>query len=250
MNIMTNIELTVRINNAQAMISALKLRAATSVNAMNTAISTLTNFKDMYVAKLTAMQSDLNEIKTFLQTASFDVGKIKSYVSGIISATGNANHVVVYALTYDKDGFYVAPGNDLLEELSGYLDERRLINVTHESTSGMGMIVECCLGAIIRVKKGYVVDEVRRNVQQVMIDLVRGRDFNQSLYLSEIYEAIQLVDGLSSANVSIHLPSGDSYVENSQSGIDEYGNLLLARSEHIISKGIGSLDEVFTVEVL
>src|ERR1035437_2957113 len=133
----TNIELTVRINNAQAMISALKLRAATSVSTMNTAISTLKNFRDLYAAKLTVMQSDLNEIKTFLQTASFDVGKIKSYVSGIISATGNANPVVVYALTYDKDAFYVAPGNDLLEELSGYLDERRLINVTHESTSGM-----------------------------------------------------------------------------------------------------------------
>ena len=84
------------------------------------------------------------------------------------------------------------------------LDEVK--DVTHQVVvqDGSSMLVPVTFSIVLRTNSAYVVSEVQANIRDVLYDILRDRDFGESLYHSEIYERVmEDVLGITSLDVTL-----------------------------------------------
>lgn len=183
--------------------------------------------------------ASLKALESLLASLAGNTLMIRSEVSGIVSDSNKTNHVVVYAMAYDANGFYAAPSANLLSALEAYLSTRRLINVTVECVSGMSMIKKCSIAVQLKTLNGYSSSTVRGNVFDALVALLKNRNFGESLYLSTVYDAIMNVVGVDYAKATISSVADSDYI------ID--GNFDVSGTSYVISKDDGAVSSVITV---
>jgi hypothetical protein len=122
--------------------------------------------------------------------------------------------------------------------LQTYLDGIKEVTQTVEVIDGSAVLVPAEIEVKLKVGEGYVPAEVISVVEATILGLLKGRDFDEPLYLSALYDAVvESSGGVAYANVEIVGPTLVPPV------IDSDGNLVPAPNQ-IISYGSLTITEV------
>jgi hypothetical protein len=129
-----------------------------------------------------------------------------------------SNYVQVPILSINADGDYVAPSVGLRTGLQAYLDTIKEVTQQVEVVDGSPALVQAIIEIELLIGPAYVYDEEAAKVQAATIALLKGRDFNQPLYLSDLHRTVEAAStGMMYANVKIVGPVGE---------LDADGNLV------------------------
>ena len=131
------------------------------------------------------------------------ISQIKDVFSGMITAGDTKAHVIVYALSVDRNGYYIDPSSSLMNSLWEYLDERKIITVTHEVVGGSQYLIKLRLSIKIKVNSAYREATVSESVKISVESMLKGRDFGKNLYVSQVYEIVNSVTGVEYSYISI-----------------------------------------------
>lgn len=166
--------------------------------------------------------------------------EVFDHVDSMLAADCQANLVSVPILVRDAAGFYVAPSLGLIDALQAYLDERKEPTQTVSVVSGASFLRYPWLTLRVGVLKGYSLDKARAGVEAAVDGLLRGRPFGLSLYVSDIWDVVRQVPGVSFANIEIlgHTTATDSVIDNGKLDVD--GNLIIDVGE-VLTKTPGSV---------
>jgi hypothetical protein len=160
---------------------------------------------------------------------------INDHFDRILSNDCKANLVSVPILSRDSGGFYVAPSQALISALQTFLDSRKEVTQTVSVTSGELFLVEAVIAVRVGVSSGTPESVVQTSVTAVVDNLLRDRAFGATLFLSDLYDVIQPIEGVAFTNVTIEgeLLAGGSI---DPLKLDADGNLVVAENE-VVTKG-------------
>lgn len=175
------------------------------IDLIRTELATLpaSYFADFDTA-LTNISTRETTVNSDLSTLSAD---IFNYVDGILSSDCQANVVEVAILTLDSNGFYQGASAGLVNALQDYLDERKEATVVIRVISGESLLLGVSMNVQIAVSQALIVEDVRLAVEEVIDDLLKGKDYGEDLRLSDVYETVTAVSGVQYAYVTITQPS-------------------------------------------
>jgi hypothetical protein len=131
------------------------------------------------------------------------IDQIKAVFSTMIESGDTKGHVIVYALAVDKSGYYIDPSIPLMSALYDYLDSRKIITVTHEVQGGAQYLIKLRVSIKIKVNRAYVASNVTANVKVVVENMFKGREFGDNLYISQVYDVVNDVNGVDFAHIKI-----------------------------------------------
>jgi hypothetical protein len=92
--------------------------------------------------------------------------------------------------------------------LQEYLDGIKEVTQVVEVVDGYPVLVLADISIKVKILESYIPSEVRAQIESVVIGLLKGRNFNQPLYLSDLYDTItESSAGIDFVNVSITGPT-------------------------------------------
>ncbi len=200
----------------------------TYVQAINNELSTLSGL-------IVAIQTDLSSIDgaaSSLETAVVDImtgtGGMTERLGELFSDDCLSNYVQVPILSLDLNGDYVAPSVGLKTALQQYLNGIKEVTQVVEVVDGSSILVPAAIAVRVAILDAYIPAEVKSQIQSIIVGMLKGRDFNQPLYLDALYEAVKSVAGIDYVNISITGPSTAPPI------IDSEGNLVPASNQVIV----------------
>ncbi len=155
------------------------------------------------------------------------VADLESLISSTMANYIATNHVVIYALTLDSNGFYTNPSASLKTALHNDLETKRLITVTHEIADGSNMLIGCGADITISVNPRFTPADVSASVKSAVEALLKGRAFGTDLTVHDIHSVIDGIAGVTNARITITSTSFSSMIVN--------GDLII-EDKHIITK--------------
>lgn len=169
---------------------------------------------------------------------------LSDYLDANLSGECKANIVRVQVLVKDIDGFYTAPSQALLTSLQDSLQEKAVAPTTVVAVSGYYFIVAVDMEIEIKISKPYKYSTILPEVEDVIDSLFKNRDYGESLYRSQYYNAVVPITGseggvagISYANINI---TGTSFPDVANDGVaptvDDDGNLIIG-NKYILTKG-------------
>lgn len=162
---------------------------------------------------------------------------ISDHVDTILASDCQANLVTVPILTRDAAGFYTEPSNGLVDVLQIYLTDRKEVTQTVRVVSGGNYLVYPVLAVRLGVKQGYSLEQTRTATETAIDALLRDREFGVDLYISEIVNAVLLVEGVAFVNVVISgykTVAGGTTIYTDK--LDSSGNLIIEDTEVITKR--------------
>jgi hypothetical protein len=146
------------------------------------------------------IEEDLGSVASIATVIESQCSVMKEYLDVNMSDGCRANTVQVSVLSKDQARKYIAPPDSLLEELKAYLEERKDAVHTVNTVSGFDKVIEVDLRVEVEVGANAVEDDVVNKIDDVIkksdtqpYGILVERDFNKSLYQSEVYNAITAV---------------------------------------------------------
>ena len=163
-----------------------------------------------------------------------DAGAIYQYMVDFFSHDCHANLVECRILVKDAEGFYAAPSGGLMNALLQYL--LTVKEVSHHVTvlSGEPALLRADIEILVDLNMAYVESELIANLEAGIDALLKGRRFNVPLYLSDLYDVADGVEGIKRSNILITGP-----VDR----LDAEGNLIPKELE-IVTKGNVTITKV------
>jgi hypothetical protein len=195
-----------------------------------------------YPLTVGSLVSDLETIQGALvdQTGivSTACDAIFDHVDSLLAADCQSNLVTVPILSKDAAGFFAPPSNGLIQALQTYLDNRKEVTQTVSVVSGKNSLVYAVLTVRVGYKNGFSQSVIKTSVQAAVDNVLRDRKFGQSLYLSELWDAVDAINGVAFTNVTINGHLTDAQDPNSLSALLlDQGNLIIGDSQ-VITKGL------------
>jgi len=183
---------------------------------------------------ISSIQSELSSISGSSSTLTSEIGSIivdmQNRIGDLFSDDCLSNYVQVPILSLDLNGEYTAPSSGLKSALQSYLDDIKDITQVVEVIDGSKILVPADISVKVKILESYVVSEVISQIRSVIIDILKGRDFNSPLYLSYIYDVVtESSPGIKYVNITITGPS--EYLSG--------GNLIPLENQVIV---LGDLD--------
>jgi len=150
-----------------------------------------------------------------------------AHLNTLFSADCKVNQVNVPILVLGTDGFYAGPSAGLVRAVQTYLDGVK--DVTHQVSviSGADALIGAHIQVTVKLSSAYVESELKSNIESGIDGLLKGRNFHESLYLSDLYDALEPIAGLEYVNIEITQPADH---------LDLKGNLIMGELE-IVTKG-------------
>jgi len=133
------------------------------------------------------------------------------YLDAIVSGQCKANHVVIYVLAKDVNGYYTAPTTGLLSALAAYLEPKKVVPVTIEVVSAWNIGVvsfHANIDVRLKISPNYVSADVKDKVLSNIEARFKDREFGENLRISDIYEDTD-VDGVIYSHVIISQPPSE-----------------------------------------
>lgn len=175
---------------------------------------------------------------------SESLAEIFDHVDRFLAADCKANLVTVPILARDRGGFYAAPSISLIQSLQRYLDERKEITQTVEVVSGAPFLVLPRIRIRVGITQGFSLTVMTAAVNVVVDNVLQGRRFGQSLYITDISDPLKALDGIAFVNVTIsQWRTPASTTEYVTTGIDADGNLIIGSSQ-VITKDLDVTDAI------
>lgn len=159
-------------------------------------------------------------------------------IGELFDADCMSNYVQVPILALDVDGNYAAPSVGLITGLQSYLTQIKEVTQDVEVIDGSSALVPAGIAIILEVNKdAYIEAEVVSDVVATVVGMLKGRDFNQPLYLSDLYEDTKDTSaGIVRVNIEITGPILAPTV------IDSDGNLVPAPNQVIVYGSLAITD--------
>jgi hypothetical protein len=209
------------------------------------------------------IMSDIEEVQASIQDQNAIIDgatqDLYNHVDAILAADCQSNLITVPILSTDSSGFYAPPSNGLINALENYLEARNEVTQTVQVVSGSESLVYAVIGVRVGYTQGYSKSVILSAVGQAVDSVLKGRSFGQSLYDSELWEAVDAIQGVSFTNISIYGNLASIYDATSVSNaisaaplgsvpvwspgsvvttlLDPSGNLIL-NSGQVITKGV------------
>jgi hypothetical protein len=120
--------------------------------------------------------------------------------------------------------------------LQAYLEGIKEVTQLVQVVDGSAMLVPVDVTVAVRVLPSYVAADVLADIEQALLEILRGRDFAQSLYKQVVHDTIRAATkGMEYANVTLAAPGHESFVVE--------GNVMTPAS-YIITRGTIALSEI------
>ena len=143
------------------------------------------------------LTSDINSI----------VGDMQHRIGELFSDDCLSNYVQVPILSLDLERKYVSPSIGLRSALQQELDDVKEVTQVVEVVDGYPVLVMADLIIKVKIIEAYVPGEVKSQIESVVIGMLKGRDFNSPLYLSDLYDAVKESSaGIDFVNIEITGP--------------------------------------------
>ena len=167
-----------------------------------------------------------NEISTELRT----------YWDKVLASNCAANVVIAQILSADVDGRYVTSAVGLATALEAYLDARAESTVKVIVTDGSINLFTVDLVADIHLLAGFtgesVRESIRTQIQSILDTALLGRDYGQSLRVSDLYALVEAVEGIDWSNIAVAQVNNDSPTAY----VNAFGDVVL-QSYQVITLG-------------
>jgi hypothetical protein len=129
---------------------------------------------------------------------------IGSRIGEVYDNSCRSNVVQVSILSVDSDGDYVAPPSGLIANLQTYLDQYKETTQWVEVIDGSPSLVSVDILIRYSLQDGYVAAETESDMDATVRSLMRGREYEEALWLSDIYRYVRASsDGLSYVNITL-----------------------------------------------
>lgn len=183
-------------------------------------------------------------VATGFETAvETELQAIFDHVDGFLSEDCQANLVQIPILTRDVNGFLQAPSIALIQSLQTYLRERNDVTHVVEVVSGdPNNLVLADIVGVVGIVKGAVHATVVANVNKAIEDLLRVREFDVDLRLSDIY-SIVVPDQISGQGGIAGVKYANFEITGDAAFLDVDGDLIVGRTR-VITRGTISLTGV------
>ena len=179
---------------------AIEAEVAAEVAALTTGLTTLATETATIQGTAAALEASIVG-----ETAS-----MRARIATLFSDDCLSNYVQVPILALDADGNYVAPSIGLIVGLQTYLDGVKEVTQQVDVVDGSSALCQASLSVDLLTGPAYVYEEEEAKVQQAFITLLKGRDFDQPLYLSDLYKAAGAAStGIVYINIRITGPVAD-----------------------------------------
>ncbi len=168
------------------------------------------------LAVLDAKAIQIDGTAATLETdVNIETANMRSRIAALFSDDCMSNYVQVPILSLDADGNYVAPSVGLIHGLQAYLDTVKEVTQQVEVVDGTPGLVQATIEVEILVNSAYIYEEEASKVQSAIVELLKGRDFNQPLYESDLYKTVQAASiGIEYANIQITGPVAQLDADN------------------------------------
>jgi hypothetical protein len=118
-----------------------------------------------------------------------------------------SNYVQVPILAKDADGNFAAPSVGLINGLQAYLDGIKEVTQQVEVIDGAPILVPAQIKIQAVIGPAYIYAEEIAKVRSAVIELLKDRDFNSPLYLSQLYDTVKKASiGFTYVNITIQGP--------------------------------------------
>ena len=162
---------------------------------------------------------------------------MQAHLSTLFDADCKANYVQVPIVSVNVDGDYVAPAAGLIYGLQTYLDGIKEVTQLVQVVDGSAMLVPVNVVIDVSVLPSYVAADVIADIEQAALEVLRGRDFNQPLYLHRMHDVVTMASkGIAYANVALTAPTHPTFV-------DSEGNVVTGAS-YVITRGTLTITEI------
>tara|TARA_B100001094_G_C18131623_1_gene772597 strand:- start:1093 stop:1506 length:414 start_codon:yes stop_codon:yes gene_type:complete len=132
------------------------------------------------------------------------------------------------------NGFYASPSSGLIKALQAYLDGVKEVTQDVKVIDGGNGLLLASIQVKFRPETRLVESRVQSSVSAAIDSVLKDREFNETLYLSDLYDATEPVRGLTYINIKITGPGGS---------LDPDGNLV-AKEFEVVTKGAVTLTAV------
>lgn len=233
--------------NSAAAAAAVRSAAEDGVvqsTAITTDIGQITTENDNVIAQTAIIQTETTGLETEVTQHEADIdaalANIRAHYDEILANDCKSNLITVPILTVDSNGFYVAPSIGLISRVQTYLQDRSDVAHQVKVVDGSTALIPVTVDVELTILESAVFSEVASDVDTEMRNLLKGRRFGVSLYLSTVYETIEAIDGIDTFDVQLQetllagLPAGV--------GLDSRGNII-ADDEHIITVGSINIEQ-------
>jgi hypothetical protein len=174
-------------------------------------VAALTVAHDGIAALLPVLVSDSSSMVGAAEVLRTDIGGVllsmQSRIGTLFSADCLSNYVQVPILAQDANGNYVAPSSGLIVGLQNYLDGVKEVTQQVEVIDGSPVLVPTRIEVQVLVGPSYIYDEEVAKVRSALIELLKARDFDTPLYLSQLYSTVKKASsGFTYVNIRIVEP--------------------------------------------
>lgn len=186
------------------------------------------------------LQSQISDMVGEAQTLQglilVDLISMHDRIGELFNTDCMSNYVQVPIMSLDADGNYAAPSIGLLNGLQEYLDGTKEVTQNVEVIDGSSILVPAVIGIVLKVNKdAYVESEIVSDIVATVVGMLKGRSFDQPLYLSDLYENVKGTSaGIVRVNVDITGPAAE---------LDVDGNLVPDSNKIIVFGSLSIVDE-------
>lgn len=129
-------------------------------------------------------------------------------IGEIFDDSCRSNLVQVPILSVDTDGNYIAPPSGLMISLQNHLDGLKEVTQHVEVLDGSLGLLTTNITIAVKVSVPYVAAEVVSAIDATVRGIMRGREYAQALYLSDLYRYVRSCsDGVEYVTISIDEPA-------------------------------------------
>jgi hypothetical protein len=171
------------------------------------------------VSQISSLAIHISNIQSTLSSIGGNFDSLSSQIHSIMSDMKDrigvlfsddclSNYVQVPILSLDLDGNYSSPSIGLRSALQEYLDGIKEVTQVVEVVDGISVLILADISIKVKIIEAYVISEVKSQIESVVISLLKGREFNQPLYLSDLYDIVtESSAGINYVNISITGPT-------------------------------------------
>jgi len=143
------------------------------------------------------ISEDLGSVSSIADEIDAQKKSLFSYLDNNLNDGCRANIVQVSVLAKDQSRKYVIPPPSLLTDIFNYLEPRKDVTHSVSVVSGFAYVIEVQMTVEVQVSGDAIEDVVVQKIEDAIkksdakpYGILVERDFNKSLYVSEVYEAI------------------------------------------------------------
>lgn len=201
-----------------------------STSAIETSNVAIAAAADAIVTATSAFESTTKVTQAVIAS---NTAALLSHLDDLFDSDCQANVVNVPILALGVDGFYTGPSSGLIQSVQEYLDGIKEVTQHVNVLSGADSLVAADIVVTGKSSNAFQLSEVVAAIEAQLDNILRGRAFNDPLYLSKpdtdigLYDIIGDIDGLEFVNVAITGPANR---------LDSDGNLV-PRELEVITKG-------------